>query len=271
VPLEPLQLAIALLCCAVGATVQAAAGFGLALIAAPILVLLEPAFVPGPLTAASLVLTVLVAARDHAAMDLHGIGWAMVGRVFGTAAAAGFLALATPRVFDLVFGLLVLAGVGLSLAGFHAPPARGSAIVAGGLSGLMGTISAIGGPPMALLYQRSGAARLRGTLAFVRWSSACRPSRPSQSCGGRSADARDAPPGHGTNLGEAGKTGSADGAAPDLQDSLDGSALGCPVRFRVRRNDLMSDLLSSATLLSDRVGPELVLSTHKDIVSTVGN
>jgi uncharacterized membrane protein YfcA len=165
VPLEPLQLAIALLCCAVGATVQAAAGFGLALIAAPILVLLEPAFVPGPLTAASLVLTVLVAARDHAAMDLHGIGWAMVGRVFGTAAAAGFLALATPRVFDLVFGLLVLAGVGLSLAGFHAPPARGSAIVAGGLSGLMGTISAIGGPPMALLYQRSGAARLRGTLA----------------------------------------------------------------------------------------------------------
>jgi uncharacterized membrane protein YfcA len=153
VPLEPLQLAIALLCCAVGATVQAAAGFGLALIAAPILVLLEPAFVPGPLTAASLVLTVLVAARDHAAMDLHGIGWAMVGRVFGTAAAAGFLALATPRVFDLVFGLLVLAGV------------RGSAIVAGGLSGLMGTISAIGGPPMALLYQRSGAARLRGTLA----------------------------------------------------------------------------------------------------------
>jgi uncharacterized membrane protein YfcA len=165
VPLEPLQLAIALLACTVGAAVQAAAGFGLALIAAPILVLLEPAFVPGPLTAASLALTVLVAARDHAAMDLHGIGWALVGRVFGTAAAAVFLSLATPRVFDLAFGLLVFLGVGLSLAGFHVAPARGSAIVAGGLSGLMGTISAIGGPPMALLYQRAGAERLRGTLA----------------------------------------------------------------------------------------------------------
>jgi hypothetical protein len=33
----------------------------------------------------------------------------------------------------------------------------------------------------------------------------------------------------------------------------------------------MSDLLSSATILNDRVGPELVLSAHKGIVSDVGN
>ncbi len=164
-PLEPLPLALALLFCTLGATVQAAAGFGLALIAAPVLVLLEPAFVPGPLTAASLVLTVLVAARDHAAMDLHGIGWAMVGRVFGTLGATVFLALASPRVFDLVFGVLVLVGVALSMAGVHVAPGRGSAAIAGGMSGLMGTISSIGGPPMALLYQRAGAERLRGTLA----------------------------------------------------------------------------------------------------------
>ncbi len=164
-PLEPLPLAIALLACTTGATVQAAAGFGLVLIAAPVLVLLEPDFVPGPLIAASLVLTVLVAVRDHAAMDLHGIGWALFGRVFGTLAAAAFLAVATPRLFDVAFGLLVLLGVGLSLAGLHVVPGRGSAIVAGGLSGLMGTISSIGGPPMALLYQHSEASRLRGTLA----------------------------------------------------------------------------------------------------------
>lgn len=144
---------------------QAAAGFGLALIAAPILLLIDPAFIPGPLTAASLVLTALVAYRDRAGIDLHGVGWAMIGRVLGTGAAAAFLAIATARVFDLAFGLLVLLGVGLSLAGMQFRPSRNSSMVAGGLSGLMGTISSIGGPPMALLYQRVDAERLRGTLA----------------------------------------------------------------------------------------------------------
>lgn len=150
---------------ALGAMVQAAVGFGLALIAAPVLLLLYGPFVPGPLMAASTVLTLLVAHRERADMDFSGIAWAMGGRVFGTVLAAVFLALASAALFDLVFGSLVLFAVTLSALGLHVQPGRRSAAAAGALSGLMGTISSIGGPPMALLYQRAGAARLRGTLA----------------------------------------------------------------------------------------------------------
>jgi uncharacterized membrane protein YfcA len=81
------------------------------------------------------------------------------------AGAAWFLVVASRAAFDMAFGFLVLFGVVLSLLGLHVRPTPTGTAIAGALSGLMGTISSIGGPPMALLYQDSGVARLRGTLS----------------------------------------------------------------------------------------------------------
>ena len=53
----------------------------------------------------------------------------------------------------LLFGGLILLGVCLSLSGLRLPPIRGVLVGAGALSGVMGTVASIGGPPMALLYQ----------------------------------------------------------------------------------------------------------------------
>lgn len=164
-PISPTELALALLVVTLGAVVQASVGFGLALIAAPILLLVEPALIPGPLMAASLVLTGLVVHRERAHVDLQGMVFAAGGRVVGTALAAIFLATASAQVFDLGFGVLVVLGVVFTAGYPDLRPGRTTSLLAGGVSGLMGTISSIGGPPMALLYQSSGAARLRGTLA----------------------------------------------------------------------------------------------------------
>ena len=136
VPVDPATLILVWLLVAVGAALQGAAGFGMALIAAPPLMLIAPEFRP-----------------------------ALGGRALGTALAALFLAAASPQSFDLAFGLLVLLGVALSLRGLRFRVNAISAATAGLFSGLMGTISSIGGPPMALLYQHEGAARLRATLA----------------------------------------------------------------------------------------------------------
>lgn len=147
-----------------GAAVQSAAGFGMGMIAAPFLLLLYPPLIPGPLMASSLALTALVVHRDRAHIDLKGVGLALTGRFVGVVAAAVFLLAASQRVFDIVFACLVLFAVLLSASGLEVRPTWRTSIFAGCLSGLMGTISSIGGPPMALLYQRSGGARLRGTL-----------------------------------------------------------------------------------------------------------
>lgn len=166
-PALPFSLPEAILILAVttaGAAIQSVAGFGMAMLSAPILLLIYPGLIPGPLMGASLVLTGLVLHRDRAHVDLRGVSLALIGRVLGIVGAAAFLVVASQRMFDIVFAAFVLLAVFLSAAGLDVRPDRAATILAGTLSGLMGTISSIGGPPMALLYQRSAGARLRGTL-----------------------------------------------------------------------------------------------------------
>jgi uncharacterized membrane protein YfcA len=149
----------------IAASIQGAIGFGMALIAAPTLVLIDPALVPAPLMMSSLVLVTLIAFRDHAHADFKTVRWAIGGNVFGSAVGASILTLLDPAGFALLFGALVLLGVGLSVLGVHIMVRRRSALGAGALGGFMGTTAAIGGPPMALVYQHAEAASFRGTLA----------------------------------------------------------------------------------------------------------
>ena len=165
-PVDPSTIAAILFLVTLGAALQGIAGIGIGLVAAPPLMLIAPELIPGPLMASGTVLTGLVAYQGRADIDFRGVGPALAGRALGTAAAAAFLALASARFFSLVFGSLVVLSVALSLSGLRLRPTTLSAASAGLLSGLMGTISSIGGPPMALLYQHETAARLRSTLAI---------------------------------------------------------------------------------------------------------
>jgi uncharacterized membrane protein YfcA len=108
-------------------------------------------------------------AREHHAIDLSGLGWSISGRVPGTAAAAAIIAWLPDQHMATLFGTLVLAGVAMSLSGIHFAPHRPQLFAAGFLSGVMGTIASIGGPPMALVYQRAEGPRLRSTMAGFFW------------------------------------------------------------------------------------------------------
>ena len=164
-PLGPVEAIAVFLIAVSAAAVQSVAGFGLALVSAPLLLLIHGPFVPGPMMAGGLVLTCLILIRDHQHVDVSGLTYSLIGRMIGTVGAAGFLLVASDTLFDLAFAVLVMFAVILSAAGLEPRPNRKNAFIAGSLSGLMGTISSIGGPPMALLYQNAGASRLRGTLA----------------------------------------------------------------------------------------------------------
>ena len=60
---------------------------------------------------------------------------------------------------------MVLLGVVLTSAGWVPAARRRNVVLAGATSGLLGTATAIGGPPMALVWQRNSGARLRGTMS----------------------------------------------------------------------------------------------------------
>ncbi len=150
---------------ALGATVQGSVGFGLSLAAVPLLILIDPRLVPGPVLCVAIVLTLLLSLREHRSIDLAGVGWALAGRLPGTVLGAAALVALPRQQLSVAFGGLVLLAVLLSALPLRVHPTPARLAAAGLLSGFMGTTAAIGGPPVALLLQHAPGARLRGTLS----------------------------------------------------------------------------------------------------------
>ena len=82
--LTPLEWLLVEIIVVVGSVLQGAVGFGLGLLGAPLLVMLNPSLVPGPLLAGSLFLSILWRFANTDRSTLRGVGWALVGRVPGT-------------------------------------------------------------------------------------------------------------------------------------------------------------------------------------------
>jgi len=164
----PISLFEAILACsivAVASCVQGSIGFGLAVMAAPLLVLIEPDFIPAPLILNGMVLVVLLAYRERKTVDRNGVKWMAIGCVPGSAIAAVVLTALSASGFRIMFSVLVMMAVVLSALGFSIRLTRVNILTAGVLSGFMGTTSSIGGPPVALIYQHLPGARFRGTLS----------------------------------------------------------------------------------------------------------
>lgn len=161
------QLALASGVVALGSTIQGSIGFGVNVVAGPILVLIEPELVPGPALVVAFVLTLLVAVRERAATDLGGFRWVFVGRVPGTIAGAFAVAAIPQEGVAMALASVVLVAVLLSVAGWRLRRTPTTLVGAGALSGLMGTISSVGGPPVALLYQDERGSEVRGTLSSI--------------------------------------------------------------------------------------------------------
>ncbi|MEU1947476.1 sulfite exporter TauE/SafE family protein [Streptomyces sp. NPDC020125] len=119
------------------------------------------------LLATGVTAAVLVLEGGH--LDLRGAGWALAGRVPGAVGGAALVAVLPARQLALLVAVVVLAGVAVSLRGFVPVPRRRAVLLAGlmsGLmSGLMGTATSIGGPPMAMVWQRLSGPRLRATMS----------------------------------------------------------------------------------------------------------
>ena len=71
---------------------QGSIGFGMGMLAAPIVALVDPGLIPGTLIMLAALLTIFVVVRERQHIDLAGTGWALVGRVPGTIAGALLLA-----------------------------------------------------------------------------------------------------------------------------------------------------------------------------------
>lgn len=150
---------------ALGSWLQGSVGFGLGLLAVPFLALIDTALVPGPILLASGCLTLVMLGREHHALRREDLKWSLGGRFAGTVAALAVLVVMPADRLGLLFGGLVLGAVALSASGLHPAATPVTLVGAGTLSGFMATVASIGGPPIAMVYQRESGPSIRATLS----------------------------------------------------------------------------------------------------------
>lgn len=160
-----LEMLVMALLIFIGALIQGAIGFGLGIIAAPFIVMIEPALIPGLILFVALPLASLTVWRDIAGLALGELVWAIVGRVPGTLLGLAFLAFASNRLLSVLLGISVLFAVVLSARQPRIQRTRPRLFGAGVLSAFMATTTSVGGPPMALLYQSAEGRSVRANLA----------------------------------------------------------------------------------------------------------
>jgi len=155
-------LAVALF---VGAVVQGTVGLGLALVAAPVASLVAPDLVPELVLWLAMLMAVESMAIERAGTDWRGLSYALPPRVLGTAVGVWVVAVAPAAVLGVGVGVMVLLTVLLTIRTVRIPVNRVSLPIAGFVSGVVGTATSIGGPPLAVLYQHHPPPVLRPTLS----------------------------------------------------------------------------------------------------------
>lgn len=158
-------LLVAGLATLVGATIQGAIGFGMNLVAVPVLALAAPELLPVTAIVLGLPVSVQMFRHEHAALDRSGLAWILAGRLPGSVGGAVVVAVASTSSLRVAVGAFVLGFVVLSIVVPPLPVRPGTQLAAGAVSGLTGTAAGIGGPPLALLYQRHRGPVIRSTLA----------------------------------------------------------------------------------------------------------
>ena len=141
-----MEIVIAVAVIFVGSYVQSSIGFGLAIIAAPVLFFIDPVYVPAPITISAFTLSLANAAKHWHSISFEGLKFAIIGRIPGTIAGGLLLFWIGQEQLALWLGISVIVAVLLSFSNVVLKPTPSALLSAGFLSGFMGTSTSIGGP-----------------------------------------------------------------------------------------------------------------------------
>lgn len=169
---ETWVLIIAGVAAMIGAIVQGSVGFGLGLVAAPVLTILDPTLMPGAIQVVNGTLPLFTLAVEWRRVDWRGLGFALLGRVPGSVAGAFVVVYVSTQTLGVFVGVMVLIAVALTARAMSVPRNGLTLTTAGLLSGVTGTATGIGGPPIALVYQNAKGPQIRATLAMFFFLSA---------------------------------------------------------------------------------------------------
>lgn len=149
-----------------GVLIQSSIGIGLALFAAPLLYFIDPGFVPGPILISGFILSFLIVIRNRQSLQYKRVTPAIIARIPGSYVGLAILLVLPKPWLQIFFGATLLVTVVLSFRMFRIRMTKLNVTLAGFFSGLLGTATSIGGPPIALVYTGINPDKARGELAF---------------------------------------------------------------------------------------------------------
>ncbi len=150
----------------VGSIVQATLGMGFGLAVSPVLALLDASFVPGSMLLLGMLTALLAALPERKAIRWREVAIAVFGRTSGVIIAVTILSFIADRsTFLLAFGVMILIALLFSVSGIRLAFNNTSLAAMGFVSGVTGTITSVGAPPLAIVYQDQEPVHARPTLA----------------------------------------------------------------------------------------------------------
>jgi uncharacterized membrane protein YfcA len=149
----------------VGAAIQGAIGFGMNLVAVPVLAIVAPEVLPVAAIILGVPISITMVRHERADLDKPGLAWLIGGRVPGTVIGAVFVAAASTTDLRIAVAVFILAIAAVSAVAPSIPVRPGTQVAAGVVSGVTSTTAGIGGPPVALLYQHHPGPTMRSTMA----------------------------------------------------------------------------------------------------------
>lgn len=133
---------------------QRLAGQGFGMVAAPFVTMVAPGYMPAALLLVGLVAGFGATALDRSAIRRADLPAGFAGRTLGAVVAAAIATRLThPDGLAVCVALVIYLGIALSLVGVRVAIRPPALFTAGLTAGIMGTLTAVGAPPMALLYQ----------------------------------------------------------------------------------------------------------------------
>lgn len=165
VDLPILIIVLAMLLAFAGAIVQGVIGFGLGVVVTPVLAIFRPELVPvAPLLAAGL-LPIGTLLDEWRHFHWPTFIWIMIPRIPGTLLGAWLVTRLPLAAMQITVALVVLLMVTLTAVRIEVPRNRGTLAGAGIVSGITGTATGIGGPPLAIVLINDEPGRTRATMA----------------------------------------------------------------------------------------------------------
>jgi len=161
------EFAVAFLVSFLAAALHSTVGFGFALLSVPVLSLLNPLFAPVPQLLVVFPLTLAIVLRERHAVEVKSTLWIFAGRVPGALIGVALLKLLSTAALDVLMSLMVIIGVVIVVSRGTFARTASREFGAGLASGTMAMVSAIGGPPIALLYRNDSGPTVRANLGLV--------------------------------------------------------------------------------------------------------